>query len=51
MERVEALLYSGKPQDALVQLQALTRCAWDHPWIELVMWRTAQQIELKTHPQ
>ena len=50
IERVEALLWSGKPQHALRELQALTRFAWDHQWIDPLMWRTAQQIELKTRP-
>ena len=49
MERVLKLLYNGDPQQALRELQGLTRGGWKHPWTEVVMWRTAQQVELKTN--
>jgi len=50
MERVLHLLYNGKPDQALQELQGLTRRGWKHPWTEVVMWRTAQQVELKEKP-
>ncbi len=44
VKSAERWLRLGEPRQALLELQRLTRQAWNHPWTEQVMWRAAQAV-------
>ena len=44
VQTAEMWLGMGKPRQALLELQRLTKRAWRHPWSEQVLWRAAQSL-------
>jgi hypothetical protein len=44
VEAAEMWIGMGKPLQALVELQRLTKRAWRHPWSEQVLWRAARSL-------
>jgi len=44
VQTAEMWLGIGRPRQAIVELQRLTKRAWQHPWSEQVLWRAAQLL-------
>jgi len=44
VKTAEEWLRLGKPSQALMELQRLTKRAWKNPWTENIIWRAAQAM-------